>query len=332
MQIINDIRTAIRSPPSNPVRLRILHSRLKGYWARCEYLLYNIIATASLYAMNDSIISEYLHHGRYPLLLMFHGLQLLAVIAYFNASLRDPGFLSMDSPNKSKNKMTAETKQLILNVDDFPVTDIDDNPSALSMFIGKSPKFYTKDTKRYIKVMGDPNDQQFRHFRVVDSIPPYNRSIVVDRRHDTLWPHNYCELCHFIRPIRSKHCFFCGHCVALFDHHCPLVANCVGGGNYRPFVCFILLQACSVSWAFYMATNALFTVTFLDVHRDRNAATDHHDEFYRHTRMGWVFRVLLFVVLFIFMFSLIGLCGFHLYLVATNQTTMELFRPDWVDR
>merc|ERR1719361_1272968 len=190
---------------------------------------------------------------------------------------------------------------------------------------------YTKTCKRYIEVLGDPNDSQ-KHFRTVNALPAYNRHILVDRRHDELWPHNYCELCHFIRPIRSKHCFFCGHCVAIFDHHCPLVANCVGGGNYRYFVQFIILQALSVSWAFYIATNALFTVTLFDVHTDRKAAFDHNDEFYRHTKAGWVLRSLLFVVLFIFMFSLIGLCGFHLYLVATNQTTMELFRPDYVDR
>ena len=73
-------------------------------------------------------------------------------------------------------------------------------------------------------------------------------------------------------------------------------------------------------------------MTLFDVHTDRKVAYDHHDEFYKHTKAGWVLRSLLFVVMFIFMFSLIGLCGFHLYLVATNQTTMELFRPDYVDR
>ena len=347
-RVIDDVRTAIRSPEMTSMEQRILNARLRGYWLRCEYVLINAIAIASVYALEDSLPRRYARDQNYKPLILFHSVQCIAILSYFVTSCRNPGYLPL-------REHDIEDEHLIVKINDVSATD-DDERSSIAVIVprlnssrngyrpvnGLNTKSWKsigcrrrrKHRKRYIEVLEHHQSSFDRHqpFKVVDKVPDYNRVIRIDREDIDTWPHNYCEICHFIRPIRSKHCFFCGHCVALFDHHCPLVANCVGGGNYRYFVFFIILQAMSVSWAFYMATNALFTVTMFDVHTERNAGTNHHDALYDHTRTGWVFRVLLFVVLFIFMFSLIGLCGFHLYLTATNQTTMEMFRPDWVDR
>lgn len=52
----------------------------------------------------------------------------------------------------------------------------------------------------------------------------------------------YCRTCLVLKPLRSKHCAKCGVCIARLDHHCTWINRCVGYGNHRIFVVFLLLQ------------------------------------------------------------------------------------------
>ncbi|XP_064422690.1 palmitoyltransferase ZDHHC9 [Latimeria chalumnae] len=125
----------------------------------------------------------------------------------------------------------------------------------------------------------------------------------------------YCYTCKIFRPPRASHCSICDNCVERFDHHCPWVGNCVGKRNYRFFYLFILTLSLLTIYIF--AFDIVHVVMRSVKSGFLNALKD---------TPGTVVEV---VICFFTLWSVVGLTGFHSYLVALNQTTNEDIKGSW---
>eukprot|EP01083_Nonionella_stella_P207939 754942_1 len=277
--IYSDCKRAIFNPPTSALEREVLFARIRTYSVRIQYISWNIAATVLLYLFPDSLLNQYIIHDKIYYNIIFHCIQIFAIITYFITSFMDPGYVPLPKNNS------------ILS----PHDENEESHREESVFIDMQSKM------------------QF--------LKEWNQNIIIDPDNA---PSNFCWRCKFVRPIRSKHCYDCDRCVAKFDHHCPMVGNCVGGRNHRYFLLFMLTQTIIVVWTFYMSLNTLFKMDLLYSYKNSSFSNESTQD---RTVAGWIFRILFFICMFFALFVVVGLSGFHCYLASTNQTTYEMIKP-----
>lgn len=142
--------------------------------------------------------------------------------------------------------------------------------------------------------------------------PPRIRNIQINGQIVKL---KYCYTCKIFRPPRASHCSICDNCVDRFDHHCPWVGNCVGRRNYRYFYLFTLS----------LSLLTIYIFAFDIVHLVLRSVNSGFVSAIKETP-GTILEVL---VCFFTLWSVVGLTGFHTYLISLNQTTNEDIKGSW---
>ncbi|XP_010935718.1 probable protein S-acyltransferase 15 isoform X1 [Elaeis guineensis] len=159
----------------------------------------------------------------------------------------------------------------------------------------------------FVAVIKDPGGVP-TSFAIDSENPPKNQGVTS----------RYCDKCSTYKPPRSHHCRVCKRCVLKMDHHCVWISNCVGYGNYKPFIIFVLHAAVGSIYSMVIFVSSI-------LQKDHDFSRTSHK----------LFCVLCGLVMIGLSLTIGTLLGWHIYLLTHNMTTIEYreaVRAMWLAR
>lgn len=133
-----------------------------------------------------------------------------------------------------------------------------------------------------------------------------------------------CDQCGVRPPLRSRHCFTSGRCVAAFDHYCELLGTPIGMNNHLRFWVYLFVQSFVALWGMVLAWSAVGGCLAPSVIRDLKSVCWSEQPL----------RSIMLLTTAMSLTSLLSLFGMlwllHTYFVSTAQTTYEILKGDGV--
>ncbi|KAL0476965.1 palmitoyltransferase [Acrasis kona] len=189
------------------------------------------------------------------------------------------------------------------------------------------PNVYTSDNK-YYSAVGELIDEvevgrqaERTHNEFGNKFyPPLFQQITFNGKPQTL---KYCYTCQIYRPPRCSHCPRCDNCVEKFDHHCPWTGTCIGKRNYRYFSLFV---GSTTFMSLFIIGISLVQLILVSVEEYPNVPTIGFGPCLGNVLKRCPVAILLIIYLSLALTFVGSLCGFHSYLILTNQTTYETIK------
>jgi len=128
----------------------------------------------------------------------------------------------------------------------------------------------------------------------------------------------FCDTCRIHRPPRCSHCNLCGNCVEMLDHHCVWVGTCIGKRNYRSYCFFLCFSSIYGTFVAALCIYHLYLLTKEFQTRGYQSAPAFQEVLIRNP-----VSFILAIYCAFSMWFILGLCGYHSYLIWTGQTTHE---------
>jgi len=290
--------------PKSTLRMQRYATSIDHYLAAIRTPLVLLAITILLYTFPNSELCANARSGTIAYNIVFHLFEIAALVSFYTVANMDPGIIKPHRAPKNHRAVSAVQQRLSSRVSPAisPVVGHNDETTVL-LDGGEYTRF---DGSRSASRSQSANDSP--HSRS----PSKRIEIECDWNNDTTIPASYCPHCFFLHPIRAKHCYEIGACVARYDHYCKLIENAVGAKNLRYVVLHLVLDCVVHIWALAM----LVYVVVIDIGNGK-----------KDDILGWV--LLVGVIGYLVISSLTRTVHLfdHIQTISKNQTIAEKVDP-----